>query len=68
VNKHLIVSESEKQKLTSLVDANQNFAETVTELLMYYDQLVHELKDTNPALSLRIMNKVSDIMQRRILT
>jgi hypothetical protein len=64
----LIVSESEKQKLTSLVDANQNFAETVTELLMYYDQLVHELKDTNPALSLRIMNKVSDIMQRRILT
>jgi hypothetical protein len=64
----LIVSESEKQKLTSLVDANQNFAETVTELLMYYDQLVHELKDTNPALSLRIMNKVSDIMERRILT
>jgi hypothetical protein len=64
----MIVSESEKQKLTSLVDANQNFAETVTELLMYYDQLVHELKDTNPALSLRIMNKVSDIMQRRILT
>jgi hypothetical protein len=64
----MIVSESEKQKLTSLVDANQNFAETVTELLMYYDQLVHELKDTNPALSLRIMNKVSDIMERRILT
>jgi hypothetical protein len=64
----LIVSESEKQKLTSLVDANQNFAETVTELLMYYDQLVHELKDTNPALALRVMNKVSDIMQRRILT
>jgi hypothetical protein len=64
----LIVSESEKQKLTSLVDANQNFAETVTELLMYYDQLVHELKDTNPALALRVMNKVSDIMERRILT
>jgi hypothetical protein len=64
----MIVSESEKQKLTSLVDANQNFAETVTELLMYYDQLVRELKDTNPALALRVMNKVSDIMQRRILT
>jgi hypothetical protein len=64
----LIVSEAEKNKLNNLVDTNQNFAETVTELLMYYDQLVHELKDTNPALALRIMNKVSDIMERRILT
>jgi hypothetical protein len=64
----LIASESEKQKLRDLVDTNQNFAETVTELLMYYDQLVHELKESNPALSLRIMNKVSDIMERRILT
>jgi hypothetical protein len=64
----MIASESEKQKLKALVDTNQNFAETVTELLMYYDQLVHELKESNPALSLRIMNKVSDIMERRILT
>lgn len=61
------VTEEEKIKLNNLVDANQNFMETINELLAFYDQLVHELKDTQPQLSLRMMNKVGDIMKRRIL-
>lgn len=63
----MIVSPEEKEKLNVLVDTNRNYAETIAELLQFYNTLVQELKYSNPPLSLRIMNKVQDIMKRGIL-
>ena len=53
----MIVSPEEKEKLNVLVDTNRNYAETIAELLQFYNTLVQELKYSNPPLSLRIMRR-----------
>lgn len=70
----MLVTPEEKEKLDSMLadfkkiaDANNNYAETLVELTRYISGLVDELKVSNPALALRVMNKVTDIMERRVL-
>lgn len=70
----MLVTPEEKEKLDNMLadfkkiaDANNNYAETLVELTRYISGLVDELKVSNPALALRVMNKVTDIMNRRVL-
>ena len=71
----MLVTREEKEQLQKamshfkeIADVNNNYADTLVEMLSFFNSLVTELKDKDPQLALRIMNKVTDITKRGILS
>lgn len=71
----MLVTREEKEQLQkamkhfkAMADINNNYADTLVEMLSFFNSLVTELKDKDPQLALRIMNKVTDITKRGILS
>lgn len=48
----------------NLANNFQNNSETFGEIIQFIQNIVEEIKDTNPELALRMMNKVEDIITR----
>ena len=70
----MLVTPEEKEKLDKMLaefiqvcETNNRYGDTMIEMIHFFNGLVEELKETNPALSLRVVNKVSDIVNRGIL-
>lgn len=69
------VTREEKEQLQKamshfkeIADVNNRYSDTLVEMLSFFNSLVQELKDKDPQLALRIMNKVTDITKRGILS
>ena len=70
----MLVTREEKEQLQKamshfkeIADLNSRYSDTLVEMLSFFNSLVQELKDKDPQLALRIMNKVTDITKRGII-
>ena len=70
----MIVSEEEKERLDQMLrdfktvdNINYKYSNTLIEVVRFMDETVRELKDTNPELAKKMIDKFTIIMKRGIL-